>query len=306
MIMPNFLVIGTAKAGTTSLYNYLKVHPEIFMSPVKEPRFFGLVGERPNFQGIGDKKVNRTLITDLEEYKKLFEKVSYEKAIGEASTWYLYSDKAAVQIKQYIPNAKLIAVLRNPVERAYSNYLHQRNRSCEEPLEDFNQALQEEKKRIQNNWRPFWHYKNMGFYYIQLNRYFEVFPASQIKIYLQEDLIEKPMETMQQIFDFLEVDRSFTPNLNRKFYQAYRPKNRVLQNLIIQPNPLKSVFKSIIPRPIIKNLGSQIRTFNRKINSAPTNKKLLPDTRKHLIEEYREDILNLQDLIQRDLSNWLI
>lgn len=306
MIMPNFLVIGTAKAGTTSLFSYLKAHPEIFMSSVKEPRFFGFVEKQPNFQGIGDTKVNQALITNIKEYEQLFEKVAHEKAIGEASTWYLYSEEAPFEIKKYIPNAKLIAVLRNPVDRAYSNYLHQRNRSCEEPLDNFLKALQEEEKRIQNNWRPFWHYKNMGFYYIQLSRYFQLFPSKQIRIYLQEDLIQNPINTMQDIFDFLEVDKNFSPNFSRKFNQAYRPKNRVLQNLIMRPNFFKSALKSTMPRPIIQNLGTQIRTFNREINSAPSNNKLPQETRKNLIEEYREDILNLQDLIQRDLSNWLI
>jgi hypothetical protein len=305
MTLPNFLIVGAAKAGTTSLYQYLKAHPQIYMSSVKEPRFFGLVGEKPNFKGVGDEKVNSTLITDPEIYQKLFQGVSREKAVGEASTWYLYSEKAPVQIQHYIPNAKLIAVLRNPVDRAYSNFLHQRYRSSEEPLADFAQALEAEEFRIQNNWRPFWHYKNMGFYSVQLNRYFQLFPASQIKVYLYEDLTHHPEKMLKDIFQFLEVDDNFLPNLSQKFYQSYRPKNRVLHSLVMRPNLLKSAFKSILPTQMKQYFGSNVRTLDRKINSAPLEAKLSQDLRKQLIQEYQEDIFKLQDLIQRDLSAWL-
>lgn len=303
--MPNFLIIGAAKAGTTSLYNYLKNHPQVYMSPVKEPRFFGLVGQKANFQGIGDDKVNKQLITDLGEYQQLFESVSNQKAIGEASTWYLYCEKAPMQINQYIPNARLIAVLRNPVDRAYSNYLHQRHRSSEETLE-FGDALQQESERISQNWRPFWHYKNMGFYGNQLERYFKIFPAHQIKVYLQEDLLINPLATIKDVFNFLEIDDTFTPDINQKFNKAYRPKNSLLQKFIMRPNLMKSALKAILPNTIAKKIGTQVRTLNRNVNSAPIQSKLSPELRQQLAAEYRQDILKLQDLINRDLSQWLI
>src|ERR687883_42510 len=157
--MPNFFVVGAQKAGTTSLYYYLKQHPEVYMSPVKEPHFFE--GMQSEFYRPGRKVMP---VTCLGDYQALFQGVSNEKAIGEASASCLYSPKAPALLKGAIPNAKLIAVLRNPVDRAYSNFLHC-IRVNREPLPSFAGALQAEEGRIRNNWGPLWHYKQKGFYY---------------------------------------------------------------------------------------------------------------------------------------------
>src|SRR5688572_7713518 len=125
MVMPNFLIIGAAKAGTTSLYSYLNQHPQIFMSPVKEPNFFALEGEKLNFRGPGDAQViNRYSITQLESYRAHFKGITQETCIGEASTLYLDHPKAVERIQHYTPKARLITILRDPVERAFSNFLH--------------------------------------------------------------------------------------------------------------------------------------------------------------------------------------
>ena len=129
MIMPNFLLIGAAKAGTSSLYGYLKQHPQIYMSPIKEPRFFALEGETLNFNG-PTRGINQTSINTLEAYSQLFQKVTTEKAIGEASTIYLSSPKAPERIKHYLPDVKLIAILRDPSERAFSSYMHLVSKTC--------------------------------------------------------------------------------------------------------------------------------------------------------------------------------
>jgi hypothetical protein len=206
--MPNFFIIGAQKAGTTSLYYYLKQHPQVYMSPRKEPHFFkGMHSEY--------RKRGRSLppVTDLGDYQALFEGVTDEKAIGEASASYLYSPKAPALIKRSIPDAKLIAVLRNPADRAYSNYLY-----CvkmgREPLASFAEALQAEEKRIRENWGPLWHYRQKGFYYSQVKRYFDVFGQDQVKVYLYDDLRGKPSSMLGDIFRFLDVDETFVPDLS--------------------------------------------------------------------------------------------
>jgi hypothetical protein len=112
MTMPNFLIIGAGKSGTTSLYHYLGEHPDVFMSPVKEPGFFVYEGETLRFCGPGDDKANRKFITDISSYQALFEAVSHENAVGEASPSYIYRKKASEQIWHHLPDAKLIAILR--------------------------------------------------------------------------------------------------------------------------------------------------------------------------------------------------
>jgi Sulfotransferase family len=171
MTMPNFLIIGAGKAGTSSLYQYLKQHPQIYMSPIKETNFFALEGQDLNFADPRD-RINKYSITKIEDYYAQFEAVSNETAIGEASPLYLYEPKAPEQIQHYIPDVKLIAILRNPVDRAYASFLYL-HREQRESLEYFSEALDAEPSRIQNNYPWIWHYKNLGFYAEQLQRYFE-------------------------------------------------------------------------------------------------------------------------------------
>ncbi len=116
MTMPNFLIVGAMKCGTTALYYYLEQHPQIFMSPVKEPNFFCFEGREGLDSG--------NSITDIAAYRGLFRGVSSERAIGEASHCYLYEPRAVERIKHYTPDARLIAILRSPIERAYSHFLH--------------------------------------------------------------------------------------------------------------------------------------------------------------------------------------
>jgi hypothetical protein len=305
MTMPNFLIIGAAKAGTTALYHYLKQHPQIYMSPQKDPRFFALEGESLNFQGPDNQaerklqRNNRLPITSIEAYRLLFKEVKNEKAIGEVSPLYLYSPKASERIHHHIPNAKLIAILRNPVDRAYSNFLHL-VREGREPLTDFAKALREEESRIHSNWNPFWHYKQRGFYYAQLKYYFDRFTKDQIRIYLNEDLKNNPTGLFQNIFQFLDVNETFVPDISISPNTGGIPKNELLHTMLARRNPIKTALKPFLPESWRQRLVNNLRSQN--LVKPP---QLLPEVREQLIQEYREDVLRLQDLIQRDLSKWL-
>ena len=124
MCLPNFIIIGAEKAGTTALWQFLRQHPQVYMSAVKEPQFFGYEGREVSFQGPGPVVKEALPICDLEEYKSLFKGTESYKAVGEASPSYLYNSQAPERIRHYVPQAKLIAILRNPVDRAYSRFLH--------------------------------------------------------------------------------------------------------------------------------------------------------------------------------------
>ena len=298
IIMPNFLIIGAAKSGTSAIYHYLKQHPQIYMSPIKEPYFFAFEGEKLNFQGPG-LTINESSIKEIESYRNLFQGVSDEVAIGEASTLYLYIPKAPTLIKQYVPNIKLIAILRNPVDRAYSSFMHL-IRDQQEPITDFAQALKAEESRIQNNWGFLWRYQDIGFYSVQLKRYFEKFDRSQIKVYLYDDFKNDPVSLLQDICSFLNVDENFMPDMSIKRNVSGVPKSRLLQNFLRKkPSPLKGVLKTFIPYSV----GDKIRGYLLSKNLAKT--ELQPQVRKQLLQVYREDILKTQDLIGRDLSKWL-
>lgn len=305
MTMPNFLIVGAPKSGTTALYEYLGQHPEVYMSPVKEPKFFALEGSDLDFRGPGDREANRFSVTSIEGYKALFDAVCCETAIGEASPLYLYYSGAPARIKQYVPEAKLIAILRNPAERAYSQFLHL-IRDGREPLDDFGLALWQEEARIRDNWAFGWHYKQVGFYCDQLKRYFETFDENQLKVYLYEDLEGNPAGVLKDLFRFLDVDDTFTPNTSVRPNVAGVPRNRSLHALhefLIKPHPLKSALKPVLPshlsRRAVKRLTNAVRSRNLIKPPFPE------EAREHLVDVYREDVLQLQELIQRDLSGWL-
>ncbi|PLS83629.1 MAG: sulfotransferase [Actinobacteria bacterium] len=302
MTMPNFLVIGAGKAGTTSLYYYLDQHPEVYMSPVKEPKFFALEGGVPDYRGPGDREVwssgtNRA-ISDPREYEALFDGVSGEKAIGEASPGYLCNAGVPGRIKRYVPDVRLVAVLRDPAERAYSAYLHML-RDGREQL-GFAEALGEEERRTREGWAPGWQYTREGFYYRNLKRYFELFDRGRIRIYLYEELRADPLGLMREVFGFLGVDEAFVPDISMRHNASGIPKSALLVSLITRRNPLKTVLKPLLPKGLRRRISVGIQ--NRNLTPAPP---LPPEVRKELVELYREDILALQDLIGRDLSKWL-
>jgi hypothetical protein len=299
MTLPNFLIIGAGKAGTRSLYSYLQQHPEVYMSPIKETNFFALEGEEINFKGPkANQEINSWSINNLEDYQKMFDSVQSEKAIGEASPLYLYSPKAPDRIKHYIPHAKLIAVLRNPAERAFSNYNYFSIPEVE-PL-SFENALQAETERINNQWEWIWHYKNLGFYYSQLQRYYKIFSPNQIKVYLYEDIQADSQKVMSDLFNFIGVDPNFIPNTYKKYNVTYKVKSKALLNFFEKPNLIKNFIRNLVPDTIRKPMAAKVYRSNL------VKPQLEPKIISELIEVYREDILRLQDLIQRDLSAWLI
>jgi hypothetical protein len=297
MALPNFLIIGAAKSGTTSIASYLGQHPQVYMSPLKEPHFFAFEGQSLDFIGPGDCEVYRTTVTDIESYQRLFQNVEGEIAIGEASTTYLAFPGTAERIKRYIPEVKLIAILRHPVDRAYSSFLHL-SRDGREKNADFIQAFKESETLSLENREHLWLYKQMGFYYSQLQRYYNLFDRHQIKVYLYEDLKNNPLGLISDIYHFIGVDNTFVPNISIRENVSGIPRNRMLHNLLHTNNPIRKI------------LGNYYRklplSFRESIRSYNLSKPVLPmEIRNELIDIYREDILKLQVLIQRELSIWL-
>ncbi len=292
--MPNFLIIGAQKAGTTSLYYYLKQHPQIYMSPVKEAHFFDQdEGEEADFRGPG--RSPTAPITSIDDYRALFRGVTSERAVGEATPSYIYIPEAPGRIRRRLPDAKLVAVLRNPADRAYSAFLHT-VRSGREPLTDFARALGEEEARIRDNWHPLFHYRQRGFYHDQLGRYFDAFGRDRVGVYLYEDLRADPLGVLGGIFRFLGVDETFVPDTSVEYNASGVPRNRAVRSLVRRTNALTPALKPFLP------FGLRQRIKGGIFAKPPP---LAPEVREKLIEAYRPDILRLQGLIGRDLSLWL-
>ena len=302
MTLPNFLILGTAKAGTTSLYHYLSQHPRIFMSVPKEPKFFACEGETGIFNGPGDREFNRHVVTDIDSYCRLFESAQHKKALGEATPIYLYCPRVPERIQKYTPKAQMFAILRNPVDRAYSSFLHLR-RQGREPLADFAAALRQEESRICQNYHPLWYYKNLGLYYAQVKRYLDRFGPAQVHIYLYDDLKSQPLQIVREIFRILDVDDTFVPDVSEQYLAARLPRSARLQKLLRKTKRAKRALEPFVPEALSWRLTAGIEAVEKKNWVNPPALSL--ETRAALTDEFRDDILRLQDLLRRDLSAWL-
>jgi hypothetical protein len=299
--LPNFLIIGAAKSGTTSLYRYLRQHPDVYMPAVKEPRFFAYAEDPPPMNGPGDERTNEAAgaVYTRDAYRQLFAEATTETAVGEASPNYLYSATAPRLIHEHLPEARLIAILRHPVERAYSHFLHL-VRSGREPLRDFGAALDAEPERIAAGWEWSWHYRHMGCYGEQLARYLEHVDREQLTVYLFEDFTADPVALAQDIFRVLGVDDAFVPDTSMRYEASGVPKSDRFQRFLLNPDHwIRRISRFLIPEPVRERL--LIRMKNVNLEKPP----LEPDVRERLTAAYRDDVLRLQDLIDRDLSAWL-
>jgi hypothetical protein len=274
MTLPNFLVIGAAKGGTTSLYNYLRQHPDIFMSPMKEPNYF--TDE--------DQLFGKRSVRSRNEYERLFDGVKNEHAIGEATPRYLNAVGGVGRIRADLPGVRLIATLRQPADRGYSAYLARFTDSREF-------ASAEEVLQLGN------YQFESGIYSPKLQRYFDTFPREQIKVILFDDLIARPQEIVRSLYSFLGVDPEFAVDVTTRFNRTFSPRFVRLTRLF---NATAKSWARIAPWASGTGLGTPLR---RLLLRNPD--RMPPALRRRLTDQYRDDIIATGKLIGRDLSHWL-
>ena len=300
--LPNFLIIGTAKAGTTSLHRYLGTNPQIYLSPIKEPKYFAFPETPPIFKGPDSDHRNYGLgvVWKLEEYRRLFEGRTNELAAGEISPQYLYCECSPGAIRQLIPEARLIAILRDPSDRAYSHFCHSR-RDGREPLADFGAALAAEDKRIAAGWWFNFHYRNRGYYAKQLKRYLEIFPRDQILVLLYEDMAADCPGFLRRICSFLEVDETFEFDVTERHNMTRGiPRSLLFSRFLHSTGRAKHFFRALVP-------AHARRSVFKRLDSANLGPKPVfdPEIRRQLVSQFKTDILELEQLIDRDLSAWM-
>jgi hypothetical protein len=302
--LPNFLIVGAPKSGTTSIFNYLSQHPQIYMCPIKEPRFITAQFLQFPLKGIGDDKVEKQIIKDFDSYKSLFKDVKEELAIGEASVDTLYRYKDAIKIiKKYFGEVKIIIILRNPIQRAFSQYSHLIRQSRE--FLSFGDALKAEGERKSMNWAFGWFYKDVGLYYEQVDAYLKNF--KEVKVLLYDELIEDPLTLIQDIYSFLGVRSNFSPDIKIKYNVSGVPKIKFIHTILNKPNFLKSLIKSAARLVLNEDKIKRLKNTKEKIIGRNLEKQQLSlETKEYLINFYRENILKLQCLLNKDLSNWLV
>lgn len=297
----NLFIIGAAKSGTTSLLYYLSEIDGFCFPRNKEQNFFSL--GTSNVPGNGSKdKLATYQAKNLNTYESnyhlcLRKKVKY---LCDASVAYLYDDYAAPAIYQYNPQAKIIVILRNPIERAWSHYWHLK-RDCREELE-FYDALLAEENRIKEGWEFSWHYKNMGIYSEQVSRYLEIFPRENIEVLLFNDLKKDINIIFNRLANFLIIDEIKKIKPNNKIHNSTgKIKSKLLASIVNKPGLIRNLIKSTVPR----HFGHNAMEFLRTINMEKKKPEIDECSYRYLSHYYKDEIINLNKLLNIDVTHWI-
>jgi len=298
-MLPNFFVIGAARSGTTSLDQYLAQHPEIFITTRKESHYFA-ADQFPPCTGPGDEGIRNLLVRDADAYAELFAGAAGKKAIGESSAFYLHLPGTAERIAQAVPDARIIMLLREPVDRTHSAYMFLA-RDGRETL-SLEQGLEREEERKLKGFEPMWRYKALSFYYEHVRHYVEVFGEQQVKVLLYEEFYTNPAQALRDVFTFLGVKEDVPINTSVRYNLSGMPKSRKLytplNRFIFNPNGLEKRIKSLIPLHLRKAWASKL--IGMSVERVSMDSQIQAQLRAH----YAGDVQRLQDLLQRDLACW--
>jgi hypothetical protein len=304
--MPNFLIIGAARSGTTTLHYVLDQHPQIYMSPNKETNFFSYYcsgGQVPlctRLEDIGN--VDSRSTVRMDDYQRLFRGVSTQIRFGESSPSYLVTAGVPEAVRSLIPQAKLIAILRQPIDKAYSHFM----RKCQAQLyritDDFGAVLEQDEARIKREGRGI-SFLGHGRYHDYLRRYHDVFGPDQLKVCLFDDMEERPEEFYADIFRFLGVDESFRADTGAKFNQSGAAQQSMVARLAHASKPIRRQVQRNLPPALLRSVTRWWHQHQSRNVEKPV--QLSPALRRALTERYyRDEIAKLEGLIGRDLSHW--
>jgi hypothetical protein len=293
--LPSFLIIGAAKSGTTSIASFLAEQPDVFL-PNEELRFFGFEEIRSHSKGPTEEKTLRETVKTLEEYKGVFAGAQQGLILGERSNHYLYSVEAPARIHDLLPEVRLIAILRNPAERAFSQFLMTR-RYGSEPEPDFGRALALEDERVDAGWGYTFQYARRGLYGEQLARYRALFSANQIKVLLFEDLVRDPLGVATDLARFVGSVGTVVPDFTPR-NPTIVPRSPWLRRFLDEPRVTKEVVAKLVPEAARERVVARLRSSNRY------RPALAPRIRRQLGKYFEDDISKTEELIGRDLSAW--
>jgi hypothetical protein len=281
--------VGAPKAGTTSLYYYLNEHPEVEMSREKEPDYFSDESIQKQDMYYGNQRINSE-----EKYHSLFNKESKDIVFGEASVSYLFYENVAEDIKKYNPNAKIIIMLRNPIDRAFSHYLMDYRLGL---VSDSFEDIINKKSKHKDAHLFYQQYIEVSEYSNQIERYLKEFDAKNILFIDYEDFKIDTREVVRKAYDFLDINSEYIAEINKKHNTFTMPKNnfiRFIYSFVFIRNILTVLFT--------KKLIISIRFLLFKQDKKPV---LFDETRKQLEQYFKKDVLKLNDIMNKDFSKWI-
>ncbi|MGY1605048.1 sulfotransferase family protein [Geodermatophilus sp. SYSU D00815] len=301
--LPQFFIAGAPKAGTTALHAALATHPGLYLSPVKEPKFY-LTGGRPpdrsRQRGPGDAHSAREWIWRRDRYLALFDGAPAGAVRGESTPFYLYDRAAHARIAADVPEARLVLVVRDPVDRAVSNWVHLRADGLE-PQADFLAAVRAEERRIADGWAPFWHYRGLGRYGEQLRDLLTRFPREQVLLLRYRELVDTPQQTLDRVSAFLGVAAGIAhavPPENVKPYVADGARHRALARLTRAGAALGAAAPPRLWRQASRPLLAALH--GGRVPRPP----LPVEVRREVLAPLLDDIALLEELTGESFADW--
>lgn len=300
MALPDFLVIGAPKAGTTALHAALSRHPQLYLPEFKEPKFFCCDGPPPRRGGPGDAATYQRYVWRRGDYEALFDPAPRGTLRGEATPFYLADLAAHERIHRLIPRAKLVAVLRDPIDRAHSNWTHMYSAGLE-PRADFVTACEREPQRKAAGWEMFWRYLSLGRYGTQLAHLYTLMPRERVLVLRYEELAGAPRAALGRICRFLGVDADAVtdlPQLNVATTADPSPTTRLRQVVLRQGTTAGRV----LPTALRRYVETQLAMFRRidRRRSGPT-----AGERRRLEPHFADDLALLERVSGQTFSGWL-
>ncbi len=301
MALPDFLVAGVPKAGTTALHAALSRHPGLYMSPIKEPKFFLTDGPPPAKGGPGDALTYREHVWRRDRYEALFDAAPPGALRGESTPLYLYDRAALRRIRGLIPAAKLIVVLRDPVERAHSNWTHLWSAGLE-PVGDFVRACAAEERRIAAGWASFWHYTRLGRYGEQLDYAFSLFAREQVLVLRYRRLVDEPAATLDRICAFLGVRAGVLGEIPRENVTAH-PERTLAHRAVSLAMRAGDTAGRLLPGNVASAATHRLERFLQR--SRRERQPLGWEQRQALLPKFEDDIKLLEKVLGEDFGDWL-
>ena len=288
VVIPNFVVIGASKAGTTSLYSWLRQHPEIFIPRRKELNFFAREWLWKNSNGPGDAVTTKDLAPTWDDYITHYQNAAGRKAIGDVSPSYFAWPGSADEMKARLKDPKIILLLRDPVHRAFSQYTHLL-RDGRETL-SFWEGLQAEPERVALGYEALWRYVGGARYAEPTAHFLGTFGRERVKILFFEDLARNPQATLREIFSFLDVDPDVPIDTSKILNRSGAPRSKAFA-WALNDAGLRQLVRQVLPTSLVTQIGRRLTAMNTGVKPALDER-----SRIWLAERVADDMIRLQTL----------
>jgi hypothetical protein len=301
--LPHFVIAGAPKAGTTALHAALATHPQLYLSPVKEPKYYLTDGRPPlrsRQRGPGDAHSAQEWMWRREEYLALFDGAPEGTVRGESTPFYLYDRDAHARLVADVPDVKVIVVVRDPVDRAHSNWSHLRADGLE-PEADFAAAVRAENRRVADGWAPFWHYRGLGRYGEQLRDLYRHVPRERVLLLRYRQLVDTPRETLDRVSEFLGVATGVAHAVapeNVKPFVSDTVRYRGLSRAVRAGAALGAHLPAHVWRRFSRPLVAAVHTGRTRRPPLPV------DVRREVLGPLLPDIALLEDLTGESFADW--